>query len=139
MTAGDGLFLQGGGTRVARERGRAGKEGKRMPESLLTTEELTRYKKYVSLAQNNDCYYKPALILFAIVRKDFSKWIKPGEINFSSILKQCKAWSSSEIALTKLAATLYNSRWKVSIDDVFYSLDGRNVEIALMAIAMRYR
>jgi len=53
-------------------------------------------------------------------------------------MKAAGPWSSSEKALLRLAAALFNSSWKADINDVFWSLDHDNVNLALEALKIRF-
>jgi hypothetical protein len=57
-------------------------------------------------------------------------------IEFEKLKQVSRAWSSSEKALLKLAATLFNEQAKVR--DVFHHLDEDNCRVALQALEIRY-
>jgi hypothetical protein len=78
-------------------------------------------------------------VLAAIGKPTAKDYIdETGMIYFEELLKDAEVWSSSEKALLKLAAHLFNSIWPANIDEVFYNLDYSNKRIALKAIQMRY-
>ena len=70
---------------------------------------------------------------------DVAKHVRPGSIIFSKLMKKIGPWSGSEKAMVKLAAALYNSNWKVDVNDVFWSLDANNAELALEALRIRFQ
>lgn len=89
--------------------------------------------------QGNDCEYSSALYVLAALGKPVEKHIQPGAIKFPQLKKASRAWSSSEKALIKLAATLFNySSWPAKIGDIFYHLDEENTKVALQALEIRY-
>jgi hypothetical protein len=78
-------------------------------------------------------------VLSAIGKDSVRKYIVESDrIAFDELLGVASPWSSSEKALLKLAAHLFNSIWPANIDEVFYNLDYNNKRIALKAIQMRY-
>lgn len=70
--------------------------------------------------------------------KGMAEYVWPGQIRFSELIKKIGPWSGSEKAMVRLAAALYNSSWKIDINDVFWSLDEGNTEIALEALRIRW-
>lgn len=90
--------------------------------------------------QGNDCEYTAALYVMAAIGKPVrSSLFIRGGINFSEWFDESSVWSSSEKALAKLAATLFNSgTWPVNIDDVFRHLDEENTRVAIEALKIRY-
>ena len=86
-----------------------------------------------------DCEYDSALYVLSALGKPIEKYVQPGAIEFKKLKQVSRAWSSSEKALLRLAAALFNaSTWPVTIEDVFYSLDEDNVRVALQALEIRY-
>ena len=71
--------------------------------------------------------------------KRVEKYIRPGEIRFSELMESSGAWSSGEKGLLKLAASLFNSCWKADVNDIFWSLDTENAELALEALRLRFQ
>ena len=91
--------------------------------------------------QGNNCEYTAAIYTLAALGKSASviKYVLLGEIKFPALFKVAKVWSSSEKALLKLAASLFNaSSWPVPVGDVFYHLDSNNSRVAIEAIKIRY-
>ena len=91
--------------------------------------------------QGNDCEYTAAIYVLAGIGngKPVSKHVLPGEIKFPALFRSAKVWSSSEKALAKLAATLFNySSWPAKIGDIFYHLDEQNSQVAIQALKIRY-
>ena len=89
--------------------------------------------------QGNDCEYAAAIYVLSAMGKPVEKYVQPGDINFSRMFRETHVWSSSERALTRLAATLHNAAvWPIAIYDVFYSLDEENTRVALQALEIRY-
>lgn len=77
--------------------------------------------------------------LAATGKEKVKEYIQNDRIDFDSLFEDAELWSSSEKALIKLAATLYNSStWPVTIGDVFYPLDTQNIQVVLDALKMRY-
>ena len=68
-----------------------------------------------------------------------SKHMIPGEIRFAGLMKKIGPWSGSEKAMVKLAAAMYNSVWKVDVNEAFWRLDGGNTELALEALRIRFQ
>lgn len=89
---------------------------------------------------SNSNEYSAALYLLAAI--DFKKvapYIASNEINFPSLIKACRSWSTGEKGLVKLASVLFNdTSYKANVGDVFRSLDGQNTRIALDALKIRY-
>ena len=89
--------------------------------------------------QGDDCEYTAALYVLSTLGKPILKYIQPDGIEFSSLFNDSIAWSSSERALIKLAAALFNAaRSPAYIDEVFYSLDEENTRVALQGLELRY-
>ena len=89
--------------------------------------------------QDNDVEYSAALYVLAAIGKEVSKYVLLGEIKFPALFRIAKVWSSSEKALLKLSATLFNAgTWSAKIGDVFYHLDNENSKVAIEAIKIRY-
>lgn len=89
--------------------------------------------------QGNDCEYTAALYVLSALGKPIEKYVQPGAIEFKKLKQVSRAWSSSERALIKLAATLFNAaRSPAYIDEVFYSLDEENTRVALQGLELRY-
>ncbi len=89
--------------------------------------------------QGNDCEYSSALYVLAALGKPIEKYVQPGAIEFKKLKQVSRAWSSSEKALIKLAATLFNSSvWSVKVSDVFRHLDEENTRVALQGLEIRY-
>ncbi|MDD3057137.1 MAG: hypothetical protein PHO72_02400 [Sphaerochaeta sp.] len=89
--------------------------------------------------QGNDCEYCSAIYVLAALGKSVEKHVQLGGIKFLALFKDAEVWSSSEKALVKLAAALFNAdAWPVTIEDVFYSLDEENIRVALQALEIRY-
>lgn len=100
-------------------------------EFFLTLKEKAR--------QGNDCEYTAALYVIAAIGKPIRVSILKSGINFSEWFKEAEIWSSSEKALARLAAALFNaSTWPVPIGDVFRHLDKENTRVALQALEIRY-
>ncbi len=72
-------------------------------------------------------------------RKKTERYVHPCGIRFSELLDNAGAWSCSERGLAKLAASLFNSSWKADVNDVFWSLDAENVDLALEALRIRFQ
>lgn len=86
-----------------------------------------------------DCEYDSALYVLAALGKPIEKYVQPGAIEFKKLKQVSRAWSSSEKALIKLAATLFNSSvWSVKVSDVFRHLDEENTRVALQGLEIRY-
>jgi hypothetical protein len=68
-----------------------------------------------------------------------AKYVNRREIGFTELMDEIKPWSSSEKALVKLAASLFNNYWKIDINDIFWSLDVENTALALEAIRIRFQ
>lgn len=85
--------------------------------------------------------YLAAIFLLSspLLGKKAEKYIWPGEIRFSELMERCGVWSSGEKGLLKLAASLFNSGWKADLNDIFWSLDAENVELALEALRIRFQ
>ena len=85
--------------------------------------------------------WRAALFLLSspLLGRRCAKYIKPREIGFTELMEEIKPWSSSEKALTRLAAALFNNSWKIDINDIFWSLDLDNTALALEAIKLRFR
>lgn len=89
--------------------------------------------------QGDDCEYTAALYVLAALGKPIEKYVQPGAIEFKKLKQVSRAWSSSEKALIKLAATLFNSSvWSVKVSDVFRHLDEENTRVALQGLEIRY-
>ena len=89
--------------------------------------------------QGDDCEYTAALYVLAALGKPIEKYVQPGAIEFKKLIQASKAWSTSEKALIKLAATLFNSSvWSVKVSDVFRHLDEENTRVALQGLEIRY-
>jgi hypothetical protein len=89
--------------------------------------------------QGNDCEYSSALYVLAALGKPIEKYVQPGAIEFKKLKQVSRAWSSSEKAMLKLAATLFNnSTWSVRVADVFRHLDEENTRVALQGLEIRY-
>lgn len=89
--------------------------------------------------QGNDCEYTAALYVLSALGKPIERFVQPGAIKFPQLKKASRAWSSSEKAMIKLAATLFNySSWPAKIGDIFYHLDKENTKVALQALEIRY-
>lgn len=88
-----------------------------------------------------DREYCAALYALAATEKEnILKYADPDGIEFDDLLKAAAPWSSGEKALVSLAAALFNySAWSATINDVFYNLDGANVDAALEALRLRYK
>jgi hypothetical protein len=86
-----------------------------------------------------DCEYDSALYVLSALGKPIEKYVQPGAIEFKKLKQVSRAWSSSEKALLKLAATLFNdSTWQAKVGDVFHHLDEDNCRVALQALEIRY-
>ncbi len=84
--------------------------------------------------------YMAALYVLAVLPKPVDKYVSLRQVSFDNLFKAAKPWSSSEKALAKLAAALFNSTyWKATIHEIFYSLDADNCLVALEALKMRYQ
>lgn len=70
--------------------------------------------------------------------KRTEEYVGCGMIRFAELKQKMKPWSSSEKAFVKLAAALFNSSWKADINDIFWSLDADNVNLALEALKIRF-
>lgn len=103
-----------------------------------------RYQELAAICQPNSRAkdFPAALFLLSsplLARKsDVAKHVRPGSIIFSKLMEQIGPWSSGEKGLVKLAAAMYNSRWKVDVNDIFGSLDDKNTGIALEALRIRW-
>ncbi|MHB1420231.1 MAG: hypothetical protein ACYCX4_11720 [Bacillota bacterium] len=81
-----------------------------------------------------------ALYILASMGKDFTGYVSPGNIEFSLIIIEAEPWHKTERALVSLAAALYNGlEYPADIDKTFYNLDSDCIEVALTAMAIRYR
>ena len=74
-----------------------------------------------------------------LLAKKCSKYVKSRKILFPELMEAAGPWSSSEKALVKLAAALFNSSWKVDINDAFWSLDINNTNLAIEALKIRFQ
>lgn len=89
--------------------------------------------------QGIDCEYTAALYVLSAVGKPVEQYVHPGVIEVRKLKQASAAWSSSEKALLKLAATLFNdSTWQAKVGDVFHHLDEDNARIALQGLEIRY-
>ena len=87
----------------------------------------------------NDREFQAALYVMTAVDKDFSQFVEFRTVDFPSIMKASRRWSSGEKALIKLAACLFNdTAWPVKIGDVFFHLDYENTRVALEGLRIRY-
>lgn len=89
---------------------------------------------------SNDREYCSALyVLAAVGKREILRYVTKDGIGFDGLLKAAATWSSGEKALVKLAATLFNAgAWPVSVNDVFYHLDGDSARVAIEALNIRY-
>jgi hypothetical protein len=79
------------------------------------------------------------LYVLGATGKSLNKYVFPGEIHFEELAKDAAPWSSGKKAHVKLAATFFNSMaWPVTVQDVFYSLDRDNLQVALEGLRFRY-
>jgi len=109
---------------------------------FISEEHANTYQTLAYKAQaGRSSEFRAALyVLAAIKYKDLRKYVEPEAINFVTLMKDCKPWSSSEKALVRLAATLFNAgSWPVPVGDIFYSLDESNTGVALEALKIRYQ
>ena len=102
------------------------------------------HEKYQALLARSQAYddreFQAAIYVLTAIPKDIKDYIEPRKIYFSRLMKECKLWSSSEKALVRLAATLYNdSAWPVRVGDVFFHLDQTNTRVALEGLRIRYQ
>lgn len=106
-------------------------------------EHMQNFKKCMAQAKakESEASWVAALFLLSspLLSIKCAKYIKSREIYFTELLEASKAWSSGEKGLVKLAAALFNSSWKADINDVFWSLDLDNTDLALEAIRFRFR
>lgn len=100
-----------------------------------------KYSELAIRAQaGDDREFQAAIYVIAALPKDVKDYIEPRKIYFSRLMKDCKSWSSSEKAMVRLAATLYNdSAWPVRVGDVFFHLDQTNTRVALEGLRLRYQ
>lgn len=85
-------------------------------------------------------YLAAAFLLSApLLWKKSAPYIRPGGIHFSGLLEECGAWSSGEQGLLRLAASLFNCGWKADLNDVFWNLDAKNLDLALEALRIRFQ
>jgi hypothetical protein len=100
------------------------------------------YEALASMAQvGRDREFQAALYVLAAIRyKHLRQYVEPGGIRITALMEDSKPWSTSEKALVRLAATLFNSgAWPVPVGDIFYSLDETNTGVALEALSIRYQ
>lgn len=106
-------------------------------------EHMQLYWEFMAKAKAKESQFEWAAALFLLssplLAKRCAKYIKPRSICFTELMEAAKPWSSSEKALVKLAAALFNSSWKADINDIFWSLDLDNTDLALEAIKFRFR
>lgn len=90
--------------------------------------------------QGNDCEYTSALYVLAALGKRVAIYLGSDGIDFMILLTDiAQVGSSSEQALTKLAASLFNdSTWHVPIGEIFRHLDEENTRVAIEALKIRY-
>jgi len=93
----------------------------------------------IRAGQGNDSEYTAAVYVLSALGKRIEKYVLPGEIKYPALFRVAKVWSSSEKALLKLSATLFNAgAWSAKIGDTFHHLDAENREVAIEAIKIRY-
>lgn len=102
-----------------------------------------RYRELLKKAQvkESEADWRAALFLLSsplLAGKGAARYVQPRKIELSDLMKAAGPWSSSEKALLRLAAALFNSSWKADINDVFWSLDHDNVNLALEALKIRF-
>lgn len=106
-------------------------------------EHMQNFKKFMAQAKakESEAPWVAALFLLStpLLAKKCAKYVKPRKIYFSELIEAAKPWSSSEKAIVKLASALFNSSWKADINDIFWSLDLDNTDLALEAVRFRYR
>lgn len=89
--------------------------------------------------KNKDREFLSALYVLGAIDKNLEPYVSPKGINFEALKAQSQSWSSGEKALLKLAAAVFNSALSpTTVDDVFYSLDSRNFQVAVEGLKMRY-
>jgi len=90
--------------------------------------------------QGDDCEYISALYVLAALGKQVATYVQSDDIDFKDLLTDIvQVGSSSERALARLAASLFNtSTWPISIGYVFRYLDEENTKVALQALEIRY-
>ncbi|MHB1126758.1 MAG: hypothetical protein ACYC2T_07325 [Bacillota bacterium] len=99
------------------------------------------FNKLVGLAQAKHARDTlSALYILASMDKDFTSDVSPGKIEFNAILAAMEAWYKNEKSLAVLAAALYNGLdYQADVHKTFYNLNTDGTEIALAALAIRYR
>lgn len=100
-----------------------------------------KYQALLSKAKGgSSTEYSAALyLLSALDHKDISDYVASYEINFPSLLRVSRPWSTGEKALVKLASVVFNdTSFKANLGDVFRSLDEENTRVALEALRIRY-
>ncbi len=91
-------------------------------------------------AKYSEAEYMAALYLLGtplFVHK-VEEYVEYRQIRFSKLVCVAESWGSGEKALVRLAAALFNSCWKADLNEVFGALDAQNIELALMALRIRY-
>ena len=112
--------------------------------SFADSDHEKRYQEFVAICQPNhgEKDFAAAIFLLSsplLSRKgDAAKHVKTGQIQFSQLMKKIGPWSGSEKAMVKLAAAMYNSVWKVDVNEAFRRLDDGNVKLALEALRIRW-
>jgi|SRR5699024_3734119 len=90
----------------------------------------------------SDVYYGSLAYLVSATgkeRKIVKTFKRDGSVDSDKYMEIIQVYSSSEQALLKFALQCFNSRLsKITIADVFYSLDSQNSKVVKQAIEIRY-
>lgn len=84
--------------------------------------------------------YMAALFLLStpLLARRTMNHVKRRAIEFPKLLELIKPWSSSEKALVRLAASLFNGSYKADVNDTFWNLDAANINLVLKALEIRF-